>query len=343
MSERSDDFFMNMALEEARRGIGLTAPNPAVGAIVVKDGEVLGRGWHQKSGQPHAEREALADVVRNGHTAEGATIYVTLEPCSTQGRTGACTSAITEHQLARCVYAATDPNPAHAGAGRKVLERAGLKVSQGVCQAEAEHLIRAFAMVQTQSRPWVIAKTAMSLDGRITRPPGEPQWLTSPECRERVQALRAECDAILTGGATVRADDPALTIRGAHLKEGKKQPYRAVMTRAGLAGDFQILTDENSERTLVFENSEALGVLKSLKDRGVNTVLLEAGGELIGHFKDLGLIDEWVIFLAPLLTGGDKAAVAGTGASVPGEALELVEIDYERIGDDLMLRALSKR
>jgi len=179
---------MRIALEEGKRGIGLTAPNPPVGAVLVKDGRELARGWHRRVGEAHAEREALAKLSTG--EAEGATAYVTLEPCSTEGRTGACVDALIQAGVKRVVYGARDPNPDHQGGADARLREAGIEVESGILEGECVHLIRGFQMVQTEQRPWVIAKTAMSLDGRITRREGEGQWLTGVEAREQVQLLR---------------------------------------------------------------------------------------------------------------------------------------------------------
>lgn len=326
------DELMRRAIELARQGLGRTAPNPAVGAVIEKDGEILAEGWHRKCGEAHAERDAIS-----GRRFPGATIYVTLEPCSTHGRTGACVEAIIKAGILRCIYAVKDPNPSHAGRADEILKAAGVEVESGLLGKEAEVLIRGFRSVQIRKRPWVIAKTAMSLDGKITRPAGESQWLTGKESRARVQQLRNEVDAILTGGQTVRMDNPALTVREF---EREDQPLRAVMTRQGLAGNYQIFTDEYSDRTRVFESGEPEEVLRTLVDEGCNTILLEAGGSLIGSFSDAGLIDEWMIFLAPLLTGGNAPAVGGEGAASIAKACKLGEVSFERCGDDVVLRGI---
>ncbi|MFT6240954.1 MAG: diaminohydroxyphosphoribosylaminopyrimidine deaminase, partial [Akkermansiaceae bacterium] len=314
MNNSVDEKWMREALAEALTVDGLSSPNPPVGAVLVKDGLALARGSTQKVGCNHAEREALSKL--ESGKARGATAYVTLEPCSTVGRTGACTSALIEAGVSRVVYGATDPNPAHAGGADAVLKEAGIEVLSGVCEEESQHLIRGFAMVQNEGRPWVVAKTAMSLDGRITRPGGEGQWLTGKEAREQVQLLRGEVDAILTSGETLRRDNPALTIRSENVCSAKVPPWRVVMTRKSIKReDYELFTDEHRERSLLFENIPMYKVLRTLaKDHGVNMVLLEAGGDLLGSFLDEGLIDEFVIYLAPIVTGGDKAAMGGEGS-----------------------------
>ena len=203
---KSDEVWMGLAIEEARKGVGLTAPNPPVGAVIVKDGTLLGQGWHKQAGAPHAEREAIADVLKS-HPAEDlqqSTIYVTLEPCSSHGRTPPCCEGIVEAGITRVCFGAEDPNPDHAGIARKLLENEGVDVTTGICEEECLLLIRAFAKKQRIGLPWVILKSAISLDGRITRPAGESQWLTSLESREYVQGLRFKSDAVITGGNTLR-------------------------------------------------------------------------------------------------------------------------------------------
>ncbi len=343
MKKIEDEKWLRVALEEAGKGIGLTAPNPPVGAVLVKDGVELSRGWHRKVGKAHAEREALSCLTEG--EARGATIYVTLEPCSTKGRTVACVSALIEAGVKRVVYGSLDPNPDHAGRADEILKAAGIEVESGLCEEECDHLIRGFAMVQRKGRPWVIAKTAISLDGRITRPPGEGQWLTGAEARRKVHLLRGEVDAILTSGQTLREDDPALTIRSEQISSLKEQPLRAVMTRKEIEKEnYQLFTDQFRDRSLLFQKVDEYDVLRTLaREYQVNTVLLEAGGDLLGSFSDKELIDEWVIYLAPMLCGGPKLGLAGKGATNLQERLSLKNLTIEQIGDDLYARGLIDR
>jgi diaminohydroxyphosphoribosylaminopyrimidine deaminase/5-amino-6-(5-phosphoribosylamino)uracil reductase len=343
MKTTENEKWVRVALEEGRKGIGLTAPNPAVGAVVVKDGLEIARGWHHKLGSPHAEKDALSKLKKD--EARGTTVYVTLEPCSTHGQTGACTEALISAGVSKVVYGACDPNPSHGGAADKILEAAGIEVITGVLEEECQELIRGFSMVQTQGRPWLIAKTAMSLDGRITRPKGEEQWLSGTEARKEVQKLRIEADAILTSGKTVRCDDPALTLRGPKILSQKPQPWRVVMTRQGFNQEgFQIFEDEWRERTLIFQNQSNYEVLRTLAQKhGVNTVLLETGGSLLGSFLDEGLIDEWVIYLAPLVTGGPTVAVGGGGSETLEERLNLKNVRIHQVGRDVCARGFVDR
>jgi diaminohydroxyphosphoribosylaminopyrimidine deaminase/5-amino-6-(5-phosphoribosylamino)uracil reductase len=329
------DHWMRLALEEARRGVGKTAPNPPVGAVIVKNNVLLGKGWHRAAGQPHAEREALADAA--GSDVRGATIYITLEPCSTQGRTPPCTRGLMDAGIARVVYATTDRNPAHAGRADRVLEEAGIEVVSGVCRDEAEKLLRPFFKVSETGLPWVIWKTAMSLDGRITRPPGEGQWLTGEAARADVQILRSTVDAILTSGETVRRDRPALTIRVPELLAGRQQPWRVVISDRPET----LALPGSMERTLIRPCGDLAEILRNLSaEQGVLTVMAEAGGILSAALFEAGLVDEVVAYYAPLLCGGPSPALAGAGLT---ESLHLEEIDFQRFGEDIRLRGIVKR
>ena len=334
-----DQTWMQLAIGEAKKGIGLTSPNPVVGAVIVKNDQILGKGWHTRAGLPHAEREAIADVLVNypAEVMRGATIYVTLEPCSTHGRTPPCTQGILDAGISRVVYGAEDPNPDHAGAAKILLELEGVEVTVGVEKESCMKLIRGFAKVQQSGLPWVMLKSAISLDGRVTRPPGESQWLTSMESREMVQRLRFEADAIITGGNTFRVDNPALTLRSTALP-AKAQPWRMVITRGkreDLPQQHQLFTDAHADRTLVQENGDLLAALKQLAERGCQSVMVEAGGTLMAAFLKAGLVDEVAIFYAPLLTGGPDFGFAG----LPDDIL-LRDSEFTQIGDDILLRAL---
>lgn len=343
MSEH--EIWMRRALEEARKGIGLTSPNPAVGAVVVKDGVELGAGWHRKAGQPHAEREALADTFSKygPDAARGATIYVTLEPCSTTGKTPPCTQGIIDAGIARVVYGAVDPNPDHAGAADALLRGLGIDVISGVEKEACEAVLRPFAKRVTTGMPWVLAKTAMSLDGRITRPPGEGQWLTGPAAREMVQKIRGEVDAIIVGGRTVRADNPRLTIRGPHFREEKEQPWRVVITQNGkesLPADCHLFTDEYAHRTVVYQAKSMEDILRELAAQGCNSVLLECGGRLMRRFAEQGFIDEYALFYAPLLTGGSDFGF-GLGEHFPA-SVQLEEITVKKLDQDILVRGIAR-
>ncbi|RFC44288.1 MAG: diaminohydroxyphosphoribosylaminopyrimidine deaminase [Verrucomicrobia bacterium] len=333
---------MRAALREALKGFGATSPNPAVGAVIVKNGRILARGWHRVAGLPHAEVEALRALASPG-LARDSTLYVTLEPCSTQGRTPPCTEAILAAGIRRVVVGATDPHPAHAGRGLELLRKHGVTVETGVLEAECRHLNRAFFKWITTGLPWVIAKAALSLDGRITRVPGEGQWLTGPVARRDAHRLRVRADAVLVGAGTVRADDPSLTVRAVPLPAGKPQPWRVVLTRSGnLPAEAQLFTDEHRERTLVYRNRSLQEVLAELGGLyQVNTVLAEGGGEILGSLFEQKLVDEVCFYLAPLLCGGPAMGVAGHGRLL--ECVSLEEVEYKKLGRDLRLCGLVQR
>ncbi len=343
-TEDRDARWMKMALELAGNGIGLTSPNPCVGAVIVHEDKVIGAGFHEKAGLPHAERNAIADGIARGNAVlfKNSTLYITLEPCSTTGRTPPCTEAIVEHHFKRVVYGSEDPNPKHRGAAAEILDRAGIQVTHGILERECDRLIRGFRLNMLEKRPWVIAKSAMSLDGRISRSPERSQWLTNEKSRSFVHTLRAECDAILTGGNTLRLDNPSLTIRNPDrpVSPLKKQPWRIILTRtaASLPEDSICLTDEFRDRTLIIENvSNYLELLQNLYiDRKIGTILLEAGGCLVREFLKAGLIDEWVGFYAPMITGGGAEGVEG-GAFLEHEAY-LEQSVVSTFGNDVCIR-----
>ncbi len=327
------DHWMRLALAEARRGAGLTSPNPCVGAVIVKDGALLGSGWHRKAGGPHAEVEALRGV-----DARGATIYITLEPCSTHGRTPPCVAALTAAGVARVVWGADDPNPQHTGRAREILTAAGVEVISGVLEKECREVIAPFAKLITTGLPYVIAKAGTSLDGRITRPAGEGQWLTGEAARADAMKLRAQCDAILVGAETVRHDDPALTLRGPDIPASKEQPWRVVLTRSGdLPLDAQIFTDAHKDRTLVMRDLPLAEALKSLAARGVMQVLIEGGGTVLAAAFSARLVDEVVFYTAPLISGSGRPVV--DTAAFEGGSVALHFVSAEMIGGDVKLRA----
>lgn len=300
-----DPRWMQQALEQARHGIGLTSPNPPVGAVIVAAGRVIGKGYHPKAGQPHAEIEAIRDAqAREAHLLPGATIYVTLEPCCTQGRTGPCTEAIRAAGISRVVWGAMDPNPRHQGRAAEVLGAAGIAVRTGVLAAECEEILRPFAKWITTGLPYVIAKAGQSLDGRITRPPGEGQWLTSEAARADGRQLRAQVDAIIIGAETVRQDNPRLTLRDEAARGGKQQPLRVVLTRSGkLPEAAHLFTDEFKDRTLILRDLPFESVLRELGQLGVMVVLVEGGGNVLAQAFRSQAVDEVHWYVAPLLCG----------------------------------------
>lgn len=329
---------MKAALREAAKGLGHTSPNPAVGAVIVRKGRIIARGWHRRAGEPHAEIEAIR-ALRKPELARDSTIYVTLEPCSSHGRTPPCCDAIKRHGFARVVVGAIDPNPQHAGRGLTVLRAVGIDVLSGVLEAECSALNRAFNKWIVKRVPWVIAKAGMSLDGRLTRPPGEGQWLTNERSRSHAMTLRTQVDAILVGAETVRQDDPQLTIRNVSGFEDK-QPWRVVLTRSNrLPRQARLFTDRHKKRTVVYRDRSLSAVLKDLGQKNVTSVLIEGGGRVLGEAFDRRLVDEVHFYLAPLLCGGPDV-IAGRGAGSTEESLLLSQVRYERLADDIHLSGL---
>lgn len=331
-----DDHFMRTALREARRGLGQTSPNPAVGAVIVRRGRIIGRGFHRRAGLPHAEIEALR-ALKTSASAAGATLYVTLEPCSTHGRTPPCVEAIIAAKIGRVVIGAIDPNPAHAGRGIELLRAAGVEVTSGILEAECRELNAAFNQWIVTKMPLVIAKAGLSLDGRLTRPPGEGQWLTSAAARADVHRLRSRVDAILIGAGTLRSDNPRLTVRGV---PEARQPWRVIVAgREPLPKNAHLFTDEHHERTLIYRGKTLRAVLRELGRRQVTSVLIEGGTRVLGEAFDERLVDRVQFYIAPLLCGGPAVVIGGKGAARTAESLALVDPVYTRIGDDLRLAA----
>ena len=329
----TDRRFMREAIRLARKGLGKTRPNPAVGCVIVKNGRVLSRGWHRRAGLPHAEIEALRSL-KNPAAARGATVYVTLEPCSTHGRTPPCTRALAAAGVARVVTGAVDPNPRHRGRGLELLRQAGVKTTSGILAGECAALNPEFHHVMTAGLPWVIAKCGMSLDGRLTRPPGEGVWITSPAARADAMKLRARVDAILVGAGTVRADDPALTLREVR----GIQPWRIIWApRGGVPRSSRLLNDRWRDRTLVLRHRTLRAALRSLLRRGIQSVLVEGGGYTLGHLFDNSLAQEAVFYVAPLLAGGAVPAVGARGVRTPAQAPRVQPLSYRRLGDDVRI------
>lgn len=334
-----DEAWMALALREARKGVGLTSPNPPVGAVIVRDGRVLGKGWHRRAGAPHAEREAIADA-GGPEAVRGATLYVTLEPCSTHGRTPPCVEGIVEAGLARVVWAVDDPNPPHAGRAAALLEAAGCQVTRGVRADEAAALLAPWAKTITIGWPWVIAKVGMSLDGKITRPRGEGQWLTSEAARADAMQLRRRVDAIVVGAETVRLDNPALTVRPP--RPGKEQPWRVVLTRSGrLPKAARLFTDEYRERTLVFHRTSWGEVWRDLVARGVVSVLIEGGGTILAQAFAGGWVDEVCFYYAPRLCGTGRPVI--DAAYFAGGSVALEDVKWKMIGNNARLTARVAR
>jgi len=346
---------MARALEVARNAAGQTAPNPLVGCVLVKDGQMIAEGWHEGPGRDHAEVMALKAA---GDDAKGATAFVTLEPCNHTGRTGPCTEALIEAGVAGVVYAVADPNPIAAG-GADRLRAAGVAVRSGLCARDGRDFIRPWLHTLKHKRPFIVGKTAMSLDGRIATSAGESQWITAPESRAAGHALRRQADAIIVGANTVIADDPALTAR---CDSETRYPLRVVLDSAARTSPGAKVYERNGARvpsaliaTTKLADSkriaalEEMGVealvlsvgengrpdlstlLSALFERDIHTAMIEGGGEVLGAFFDAGLIDEMHLFIAPKLIGGGKPAFGGAGVAALEDAslfdFELAEMD----------------
>jgi diaminohydroxyphosphoribosylaminopyrimidine deaminase/5-amino-6-(5-phosphoribosylamino)uracil reductase len=314
------------ALKEAKKAVGRTSPNPAVGAVLVIDDQIVAKGHHREAGQSHAEIECLRDF--GAAVPPRAILYVTLEPCSTAGRTAPCTDAIIGARVKNVVIGATDLNPRHSGRGTIELRNAGVTVREDVLADECTRLNEAFNKWIVTGRPFVIAKCGMSLDGRLTRPADEPRWITGPDARRDARQLRARVDAVLVGAETVRADDPRLTVRGVR---GARQPWRVVLTRSGrLPRQARLFSDRFAARTLIYKRKSLATVLKDLGKRGITSVLIEGGGEVLGEALDQRLIDKVQIYLGSMLTGGPVIAFPGKGTAKTADSLRLRDVDYQK-------------
>jgi diaminohydroxyphosphoribosylaminopyrimidine deaminase/5-amino-6-(5-phosphoribosylamino)uracil reductase len=374
-----DELFMRQALQLARRGFGTTSPNPMVGAVLVRRGQVIGRGWHRRAGLPHAEIEALRDAEQRGHNPRGATLYVTLEPCCTQGRTPPCTDAIKAAGIKRVVVGATDPNPKHAGHGFKILRRAGITVVTGVLAADCARLNEAFNHWIVHRTPLVTVKAAMTLDGKIATASGESKWITGEKARAYGMKLRRGSDAILVGVNTILADNPSLTVRGRRAESGMRKrqnslwrivldslartPLNAKVVADEFAGLTTIVVSDRAPKSRVAELAKRVDVrvapgreskttnpktqielrwlLRTLGAENVTSLLVEGGGEVNASFLLGGFAQRVAFFYAPKILGGrdSRKAVAGDGAAKLSDVIPLEELKWQRLGDDLLLTA----
>jgi diaminohydroxyphosphoribosylaminopyrimidine deaminase/5-amino-6-(5-phosphoribosylamino)uracil reductase len=296
MRIRLDEKWMGMAVELAKRAGNSTRPNPRVGAILVKGGRIVGSGYHRRAGLPHAEIEAIQQA---GVKAKGAKLFVTLEPCSTHGRTPPCTDRIVASGIREVIYGAGDVDRRNAGGARRILSRKKIQVLKGILREECEKLNEDYRHWTTKKEPWVILKLAMTMDGYLVVP--GRRWVTGEHARAEVQKLRAGCDAILVGAETLRKDNPKLTVRKGRVGE---QPWRVVVTRSGkLPKGANLFQDRYKDRTLVYRRKKWSEVLKDLHRRGVSRLLVEGGAEVAGGLIKAGKVNEVVIYLAPILVG----------------------------------------
>jgi diaminohydroxyphosphoribosylaminopyrimidine deaminase/5-amino-6-(5-phosphoribosylamino)uracil reductase len=330
--------FMRKAIAEARKGLGLTTPNPAVGAVLVSGNRVIARGYHRHAGADHAEIDCLSKI--SDPISPGSTLYVTLEPCSTRGRTAPCADYIIKRGVHRVVIGAVDPNPKHCGRAIELLREAGIDVTVGILEAECTQLNEAFNKWIVTGEPFVIAKCGMSLDGRLTAPLGESRWITSAQSRRDAQELRALVDAILVGAETIRRDNPRLTARTA---SARKQPRRVIVTRSGrLPRRANIFQDGHSSRTMVYRNRSLRAVLQDLGRQEITSVLIEGGGEILSQALDQRLIDKIQIYIGAQFNGGAVFAFGGTGTGTFAESLRIDSPQYEQIGNDVRITGYPK-
>jgi diaminohydroxyphosphoribosylaminopyrimidine deaminase/5-amino-6-(5-phosphoribosylamino)uracil reductase len=400
----TDAHFMRLALRLARRGYGATSPNPMVGAVLVKGGKIIGRGWHRRAGEPHAEVEAIRDAQKHGHSPKGARLYVTLEPCCTHGRTPPCTEAIIAAGIKRVVVGAVDPNPKHAGRAFRILKRVGIEVlgvrrrvdafksgdmsPHSKLADECTRLNEAFNHWIVRRTPFVTVKAAMTLDGKIATASGESKWITSEESRALGMQLRQGADAILVGVNTILADDSSLTVRTAGKGKGNIQHptsniqhpklrrlvldslARTPLTAKVVSDEFAALTtivvSKLAPRSRVAALAKRVNVmnapltkfkiqnpeskidlrwlLKKLGSENVTSLLVEGGGEVNASFLEQGLAQRVVFFYAPKILGGrdSRRAVAGDGVKSLSEAIPLREVEWRRLGPDLLLMARTE-
>ncbi len=334
----TDQHFMREALALAEQGWGLTSPNPMVGAVIVRNGKIIGRGFHHRAGQPHAEINALADAQVHGNEVRGATLYVTLEPCSTVGRTPACTDAIQKAGIARVVVGGLDPNPKHAGRGIKLLEQANIHVDLGVEETDCRELNRPFFKWVTTGHPWVILKLATTLDGRIATESGDSKWVTGSEARSRVQRLRQLSGAILVGSETVRRDRPQLTVR--EPKDWPCQPLRLVASHSLNSTELREYFPDGNARVVRLDNATDWGnMLDELGQRDITCLLIEGGGELAASALNTGVVDYVEFHLAPKLLGGrgSRAAIGGDNPDSMSWARRLHRTKVIHYGEDIAI------
>lgn len=360
---RDDKYFMKMALALAGKGRGKTSPNPMVGAVIVKGGRVLGKGYHKMAGLEHAEIAALRDA---GARTAGATLYVTLEPCDHFGRTPPCTNAIIKSGIGTVVAAMKDPNPLNNGKGFARLKAAGLKVVEGVLKDDAMRLNEVFVKYITTGLPYVTVKVAQSIDGKIATKTGDSKWISGEQSRRFVHKMRGWVDAIMVGAGTIIADNPLLTSRVANRLKGR-QPIKIIVD-AGLniSPKARIFGSSSPAKVIIAASKNApdnranrfrtagadvlklkdkkgiinlIELFRELGKKEITSILVEGGGTLIGNLRDAGLIDKILFFVSPRIIGGKSAvsSVAGEGVSRISESLKLNDVRYKRFGDDLLV------
>lgn len=355
--------YMKYALMLAEKGRGRTSPNPVVGAVIVKDGRIIGEGWHKKYGENHAEINAFENAETRGESVEGAEMYVTLEPCSHYGKTPPCAKAIIEKKIKKVYIGLLDPNPLVAGRGADMLRDAGIQVETGVLEDECRKTNKIFLKYITEKRPFVIMKTAMTLDGKIASYTGDSKWVSSEASRHAVQKMRNSLTGIMVGIGTVLADDPQLTCR---LPDGRDPVRIIVDSHLSIPLDAKVLKDDNfiiattekcdaeklmklGDRVLVTKSQNGKVDLERLMEllgqRGIDSILLEGGGSLNEAALRAGIVDRVADFIAPKIIGGKdaKTPVEGEGFETMSQAIQLENIETSKIGDDLLIQGTLVR
>lgn len=361
------DAFMRRALALAENGKGWTNPNPMVGAVIVKDDHIIGEGWHKAYGGPHAEVEAFASLTEN---AEGATLYVTLEPCSHYGKTPPCADAIITHKIAKVFIAMVDPNPLVAGEGIEKLKAAGISVSVGLCEMEAMQLNEIFIHYIAHKLPFCVLKTAMTLDGKIATVKGNSKWITGPIARAHVHQLRHQVAGILTGIGTILADDPSLDTRldgqrgsnplriiadthartplTAKVMQTAIAPTLIVCTELADQSDIEALREVGAEVLILPSENDHVPIrplIAALGKRGIDSILIEGGSEINAACLMAGVVQKIVTFIAPKIIGGSnaKGPVGGDGIHLMGDAIPLERVSMRPCGDDILIEGYLKK
>lgn len=372
MSDGTDRQYMMMAMAEAEKGVGAVSPNPMVGAVIVKDGKVIGKGHHVRYGGLHAEREALLDCKANGESPVGATMYVTLEPCCHYGKQPPCTDAIVEAGIARVVAGLGDPNPLVCGKGLEILRSAGIVTECGLCENALMEQNRVFLKYITSRRPWTVLKYAMTADGKIAAVSGDSKWISGEQSRRKAHLLRNRYTGIIVGIGTVLADDPMLNCR-VEPSAGLRSPVRIILdSSASIPVDSKIVRTAREYRTIVVHTEKASGqslkrlnalgvetllceadgsgrpdvarMCDALGSRGIDSILVEGGAETAWSFISAGLVDEYYVFVAPKIIGGgnSKGPVGGDGFMKMCQAVPMALADIALSGDDLEIHAYRK-
>ena len=344
MSYQSDNFFMHLALDCARKAWGMTAPNPMVGAVIVRDGNILATGYHHKAGTAHAEVDALNNASLHGHDVAGADIYVTLEPCSSVGRTPACTDALIKAKIKRVIIGCLDPNPKHAGNGVNILRNAGIEVVVGIEEQDCIELNAAFFTWITTGKPFVMLKMASTLDGKTATHTGDSFWITGTEARLRVQELRRLAGAVMVGANTVRTDHPRLNVR--EPENWQNQPLRLVASNRMNSQELsEFFPDGNAEIVTVNDVEQWEQLLNRLGKRGIMALLIEGGSELAASALQANVVDYVEFHIAPRILGGagSRPTVGGVNPEKMCTASDLQNVKITRYGVDTAISGYLKR